>query len=74
MPPITTIAKIIAQQHSSQIATARNDVAPALVRAAGSIVVAVGKATRCKCQQMTAETRSLVDAAYKPPSRLTVKP
>src|SRR5437762_4197352 len=50
MPPMTIIAKIIAQQPSSQIAIGRNaGAAAALLRAAGSTVV-VGGVPHCRDQ------------------------
>src|SRR5436190_19553536 len=63
MPPMTTIAKIIAQQPSSQIATARTGAAVSALSSPGW-AIAVGRDTLCKCQQMRAETRSLSDAVY----------
>jgi hypothetical protein len=67
---MTTIAKIIAQQPSSQIATARTGAAVSAL-SSPRWAIAVGRDTLCKCQQMRAETRSLSDAAYKPSSRRT---
>src|SRR5438874_13564128 len=65
MPPMTTIAKIIAQQPSSQIATARTGAAVSAL-SSPRWAIAVGRDTLCKCQQMRAEARSLSDVAHKP--------
>jgi hypothetical protein len=62
-PPITTIAKIIAQQHSSQTATGRMFGAAAASVCAAEFAMALGRDTPCKCQQMQGETRSLSAAA-----------
>jgi hypothetical protein len=63
MPPITTIAKIIAQQKSSHTATDRRFGAAAASLGAEDSAMALGTDTPCKCQQIQAKTRSLSDAA-----------
>src|SRR5215217_9701406 len=55
-PPITTIAKIIAQQHSSHTATDLRFGAAAASLGAEDWAMALGRDTPCKCQQMQAKT------------------